>query len=629
MLKELLNEKIIEVLSQINSLDDNIDLSLLSEIEKFSSKVLESNDSLNSISKSILSNYVTLVFNDENILNKLMSYKKLIEAKNTASNDTVKNMFSLNEEQEQELKNIFIQMKEFVLKEKEKQKKIDILENEYNKYELILNKIVNKEIINEEEYEIIIDLVKDKDIKDKCEILKEYLTFLDSIEKKLSNEKKLSDEEIDNIYDKYLNILKNSINEDKYDQFKNISLDYKKEIAYNFDENRINEVINTLKENNILSKFEIEVLMSITLYSDRESIEKTIDFLKYEGMYSKNVSYTQSGLWISEDIFANKGKTQHSHKRRINKNGRSGYRSHKSLLVDAKKLTKKEFKERMRMLEALGYSRDDIIAKSNSYFSNSSDSILSVIKVCEKYYLNILKDDEDGKVKGKPTVFKAGGFAAERCDEGIECHLLEADSSSIGKRYSTYINNNPTFISKANKVTLGYLLILQTLAEGSITLPNGDELTIEKCFYRKGLSNDFKNYFGLDLDNVIKLKQFMESFDMTILDEGDLPRYYEMQKEIIPNLVEFSDETLSSEFIKELDDKYQKNDYSYDYNGKIISRYKVLRIYESLKAFNYNNPDESFTEQDIRFFALSYNMFMKKDAFNILKNEIYSEGKER
>ena len=115
MLKELLNEKIIEVLSQINSLD----LSLLSEIEKFSSKVLESNDSLNSISKSILSNYVTLVFNDENILNKLMSYKKLIEAKNTASNDTVKNMFSLNEEQEQELKNIFIQMKEFVLKEKE------------------------------------------------------------------------------------------------------------------------------------------------------------------------------------------------------------------------------------------------------------------------------------------------------------------------------------------------------------------------------------------------------------------------------------------------------------------------------------------------------------------------------
>ena len=90
-------------------------------------------------------------------------------------------------------------------------------------------------------------------------------------------------------------------------------------------------------------------------------------------------------------------------------------------------------------------------------------------------------------------------------------------------------------------------------------------------------------------------------------------------------------ETLSDPFIIDLDEKYlvpeDEKHYKYIIDGRIISRNKVLRLYEALKEYNENNPEKPLNYDDIKLFCVTYKTFFDKDRYEEIKKDINSLGR--
>ena len=107
---------------------------------------------------------------------------------------------------------------------------------------------------------------------------------------------------------------------------------------------------------------------------------------------------------------------------------------------------------------------------------------------------------------------------------------------------------------------------------------------------------------------------------MLITNEKNLDRYNEMQ-EVISNEEESANILQEDHsFIQELDEEYQESAYKYKIDNSIISRLKVIRIYNLLT--NYNNTlreEEKLSEEDIRLFAITHNAYIKTDTYEKIK----------
>ena len=637
MLVETLEKKINELMEK---LDDNIDISeeLLSTLENFSESVLKNEESLADIEKP--EDYLTRVYEetDEKELNEMKenikSLKLTTEAIKDASEDeSVREFFALEEQQKEFLRKVCEDTKEYIKKSKEKLKKQKEVKDDIDIYKRITDKAKNNEEFDANDLNVIFTSIEKFDTKEKYEIYRDFL--MHNIKTKNKKEEAVGPLTIEEIIEVFKSV---EDSEKRKLRYETIIREYTDEMVSNFDSNRYKEIAEFFKEKGIFEKFELEVLLGIALYGDIESIKNTFKELEETKDLENQYVYTESGVWCNHEKQAPEEEVNVS---RIRKRG--GGPSKLSLKDKSHIVNRKEFYKRMEALIASGIPKEEI-QKKPSALRSTAKSIKSQLKVFDLYNIHILEKSQVSEnaaleITFKGTTFSTGYLAAERCDMAIECGILDPTINEVSPK--TYVNNNPSILKYAKYFDGRHALLLQTLKEGEITNPEtGKKVRWDDAFghYLEGstekraankLNDNFKtNYLGFNLKKA-GFQKFLEDQNMDGITEKDLPRYTEMQDEIIPNLVEFKNETYESEFIKELDNNYKTNDFMYSYNGKTLSRLKVLRIYESLKKYNADNPDKAFDEEDIRLFALTYNTFFNKDMLKKLIEEIYKDEKRR
>lgn len=131
-----------------------------------------------------------------------------------------------------------------------------------------------------------------------------------------------------------------------------------------------------------------------------------------------------------------------------------------------------------------------------------------------------------------------------------------------------YILSNFSYVNRRPDDLMFYRIVKATQLGESIY---SDRNTRDTQFLGK-ISNDKKNGYGINNDNKEEVvEQYIPEFN-PIYDE-----VVNKDRNAGPVIL-----TYRNYFITMLEDKYKMDDLRYDFNGVIISRFKVLRIYETL-----------------------------------------------
>lgn len=131
-----------------------------------------------------------------------------------------------------------------------------------------------------------------------------------------------------------------------------------------------------------------------------------------------------------------------------------------------------------------------------------------------------------------------------------------------------YVLSNFSYVNRRPDDLMFYRIVKATQLGESIY---SDRNTRDTQFLGK-ISNDKKNGYGINNDNKEEVvEQYIPEFN-PIYDE-----VVNKDRNAGPVIL-----TYRNYFITMLEDKYKMDDLRYDFNGVIISRFKVLRIYETL-----------------------------------------------
>lgn len=132
------------------------------------------------------------------------------------------------------------------------------------------------------------------------------------------------------------------------------------------------------------------------------------------------------------------------------------------------------------------------------------------------------------------------------------------------------------------------------------------------------------------------IKKYAEEHDLftASMDSQDLLSFSKMATEVHKyEKIDYGDDILEDPFIKGLDSKYapdlENNDHMYIINDIIISRYKVLRLYQALLDYNadkQHNPEMQFTDDEMKLFSVFYGTYMNKVDYENMKQDIRKIG---
>ena len=90
------------------------------------------------------------------------------------------------------------------------------------------------------------------------------------------------------------------------------------------------------------------------------------------------------------------------------------------------------------------------------------------------------------------------------------------------------------------------------------------------------------------------------------------------------NIDNISTIALDDEYIMYLENNYKENEYMYNINGVIVSRYKVLRYYSSLIKQDDINPSE-----DLIMYAVTLNSMLDQEELNNVYQNIHKITEKR
>ncbi len=607
MLREKIETKIEEILAEIKEDSSNISIETLEALEQFANSVIENQSSLDNYE---VDSYVDEVYKDNQDID-INSYKEELKKLKVIikgmslfpDNDN----FKLYDNQI----NFIIKFCEDTLRFVS-DKKIEIensngLRAEKETFDQILSRMQENKKLSRDDLDKILELIKNMTNRDQMEVLTDFLSYNKHVENVNHNDKMVA-EKIEELKAK----AKDFEFRDKKDvnYFGNAVDDYEEEVRENINLNGVMDIINFFKEKGIFDNFEdLEVLLAILVYGTKESVEEAYDEFfshkipnDYRTWVDLKVVYKQPGLWaVQEDIkrkkksnddFDSKGGTHTPSKLTLKGKVREMYR-----------------KELCAILEVLiGRGLDE--TKISGYCGlDKYDSVLEQLEVFDKYHVFVLDE-------ANLSTFKAASMAAERCDKAIECGLLNAEADKDDISLKTYANHCTSFISLAciNDDTVKILQYLHDI---------GELETIRVANVTK------KTYLSVKSRKLKQEEYASELEDLVETDKKNFDAYEKMYKIIRknPNNVDFRQDTLNSSFISELDNEnngIKISDYEYSFNDKIISRYKVLRIYQAL--MNSDQRDQ-FSEEDIRFFALTYGTYFTEEAYKNIRGYVYNEEK--
>lgn len=433
---------------------------------------------------------------------------------------------------------------------------ISKLEEELKDYKVLLTKVKNNSMNLIDEWDLIKSLLDSENIRleDKINIIIDLntknLTILENYDSDLLEQDKVIEEDDLQITNLSEERVREIFNKYKID-WNSIEPIFKEKLLKYGTVEKIEDILACLKDNNLQHIFELhEVLTKVLLFSNVSDINKVVRTLEENGIW--HLAKEQPTIFFPSVKEKYKGVSS-------TRRGPSG----KGKSVISGSLT--NFMKNVELLEELDISIDYIGEKCSTFFIHSNSAARRTLKLLKLYGLKV---DNSDILKDCIYVLRSSSKLLDRLDIAIENDCLEYAGSNL----SRISNNDVNFyrIKYAKKMykqgnQLGELSPFKVYKNGS------DRLALSEKFYSRT-----NKIYGLNPDDTFELYGAVS--------------YESENKEIYDGIIKASDNdsmsamVLNDPIIQQLDNLYYDpiNPFIYNFNGVIISRYKVLRHYETL-----------------------------------------------
>ena len=576
MENNIISQKLLEIIQCIQKNKVNFS----KESEELFYRLDMYNDALSKIENDIFSLLDFPFLMDDIDLSKRTDYFKLIELLRVLRNS---DLVTLTSEQIKKIRNSkefmscingLLRFKGKYIAEYEGHKALvdrnNLLDEIIEKLKANGDKIIDDDLV-EEIYGLIFNKVLDEGSSlELGKLIFEYNSLVFESMKEQSSVliEHISDDELDKIFKQY-----------GYDYSK-VSDELKSKLRVRGNIERINEVFDALAEYHIPFKENDIISICLLLKSDRDAIERIIDLSK---KYSFDF-YKVIGAFPS--IIMHKGR----HKKRSNSTGLSIVEVSGSF---------EDFEDNIRVIEGLGYDLKTAFEKSMSVFVVPNSKIVHNINSLMQY-----------------------GFPEKLARVGFKLSGLKSDhiTSNIDKFIELgeieYVQNNTSRLSVEKDSFIFYRLYFAKKYNDSIkNNPKEKPYLIKKKQKNKYI---LTGIISTKNNGTLNDKIDMSSLIHCVFDDKidfEISEYIEEKEK-----EGYTYEMVFDDTINDIENNYSKNRIMYDFDGVIVSRLKLLRIY-SLLISKY--PD--YPKKQILLFAATYNSIMNQEDFNKVKSIITKE----
>ncbi len=671
MFVDIVNKKLEELQQELDNSKDDVSVELIEQLNDFISTVGANQQDLDEFDVEFVADSV--YESDEEKLKAVKNRLKVLSGMASDRRESGLSFFDFDENQKAEIlkfcedaKVLVDSLEKRLNTETEKEK---VLKDNLSNYHAMMSRIDKHEKLAATDFDVILDMISSMSLKERKNILLDFISYnadandvkeekqeevldLDSefkeIDSLLARDRKRytsrkssvedsEDYEIDlhvNIEDVLNAINKYESSEDRKGKIDKAVNRHKVELSKVFDIDNASGIINFLKEKKMYEKFGFDEILTVLSYGTEESVRNAYDRLSNYSPSLINEEFVLKlpSLWVEPKKRKNKGRS-------AGKSGDPTPNTGQTLRIYATKVYLDELFEKIDFFNNIGIN----IVKDKKRVTKSLSSSLEELKkrlyILQQYNLDYADT---------PSLFVVSEKSiAEKADAFVECGMLkpdynESEGDSIKNGYAN-INSARALVSYHT----GHLILLQDLFINE-TKGDLDDLpfvrddifsekrddTIKTEFYESYMGYDLKKAKGNAEKAIhqIRLDNFALAHDLVITNESNMPKYDLMEKSIIYG-IDISAYTLESDFIRMLDALYLvparkgTEPYLYNIDGNMISRYKVLRIYQSLLKHNLVS-EKQFNEDDMRFFAVSYGTYLKSEDYQNLK-EIVKRGERR
>lgn len=594
MLQESIQKYIDSMKQEVNN--NNESLELIKELEEFAISIKNSPDSLVDYD---VEKYISVFLNDTD---KANTYSKNLNALKTYIEFMRQNnseLFELTPKQIDFINSICSEIESFVEVSRINLNKNKFLNDIIAKFNSISQKVNSNTALSSDDVDTITSMIKDYDLKDQIIMLKEIIRHNLKAEKKQVNKNEIIDEEVlldtnsetaenYNIND-IIRIL--SINESDQESIDKIKA-YENEIFSMTTLKNIKDVVTYLKDRKIYNNFkDIDIIIAIITNGNLYTVTEAFNEFSANGLISNNIVYNYASLWTEQHKIPAKDRSKPGRKKG------SPTPEKTKIIYNANYMYRTELYEKIEYLKSYGIDP----------FADEKSSI-SILNLS----LNKIQN---------------------RVDQLFECEIINpyfqkgAIYNDIIQKHSA-VNYSASFLVNFKEK---HVHMLQGEIEKNIDKAlELDETNIDKFFSKR---ESKRGYFPLRNDFIHLRNGFNTNHNNLIMTNKDSMVDYEKMEKIAKEhtSTHIKYETLSDPFIIDLDEKYlvpeDEKHYKYIIDGRIISRNKVLRLYEALKEYNENNPEKPLNYDDIKLFCVTYKTFFDKDRYEEIKKDINSLGR--
>lgn len=260
--------------------------------------------------------------------------------------------------------------------------------------------------------------------------------------------------------------------------------------------------------------------------------------------------------------------------------------------------------ENVKILEEIEYPIDLAFKKCPSFFVHSPKKVRRNLQYLKMYNISIC--NEDGSFKSFLSTLKSDNLI-DNIDISIENGTYEYCKQNLSRLGWDII---PYRVKCNEKLKKNH--DLRAIDNPFIVFRNKTEkLALKSPFYQTN-----SEIFGKTKEDVFALYDAINhGSDETII-------YDELVR--LGNIDDISTIALDDDYIMYLENNFKENEYMYNINGVIVSRYKVLRYYSSLIKQDDINPSE-----DLIMYVVTLNSMLDQEELNNVYQNIHKITEKR
>ena len=256
----------------------------------------------------------------------------------------------------------------------------------------------------------------------------------------------------------------------------------------------------------------------------------------------------------------------------------------------------RSFKKRLEKFKLYGATKDNYFGTLSCFLGNNSLDIIDVFREL-----------------GHDKYLFRGGFSTT-CRSVDNINMTLSLIKLYNMRGESIYFREPDGYRKKNYMLKGYISSLKSGSKGGMILAGDTRDMLDMGLIVKTSDIAFPKRNGEKGVILSELGRF-ENYCNRYYEEN-VTKYDEYDRIISDNENDnITSMSLNNIYIRELDDAYKVSEYLYDIDGVMISRFKVLRVFETLLSNGLGNLDGLFV-------AITRNSILTKDELERIDKEI-------